>query len=164
MKNRLREFSSSLDMELGISLNNNYHKDIYNLLFYIKSQLRKREKVLEIGTGRGLWAQLFEGSVGLDSDISQLHYAKDKGIPVVGGDCGTLPFKNDAFTFVFSLGVIDRLDDAEEGISEHIRVCKPGGFLLIAVMNKRSPTAFSRYIEMKVRRMTGREAMIKWGK
>lgn len=43
MENRLKEFFNSLNIELGINPNNSYHRGIYNLLFYVKTQLRKGE-------------------------------------------------------------------------------------------------------------------------
>ncbi len=53
--------------------------------------------------------------------------------PDIIGDALQLPFKNDAFDFVYSSGVFEHLKDPKKAAEEVFRVTKPGGRILIGI-------------------------------
>jgi len=97
-------------------------------------------KILEIGCGKGFFSYLVAknstvGSVtGCDvypdfqikeisSVVPRVEYS------AIAGD--TLPFKDNYFNLVFSMDVIEHLENDRKSITEHIRVTKPGGQIII---------------------------------
>ncbi len=54
------------------------------------------------------------------------------------GDAESLPFEDESFDFVYSLGVLHHVPNTAKAISEVHRVLKKGGRCYIAVYNKRS--------------------------
>jgi len=74
--------------------------------------------------------------VGIDSDRSRIEAASkhmwDTGVDNISflmADVNKLPFDTDRFDAVFANGLIEHLPIADEGISELMRVLKPGGII-----------------------------------
>lgn len=63
---------------------------------------------------------------------------KDKGIPlkVKVGDIRKLPYKNNSFDFIFTMGTIEHIPRPIEAMKEIYRVLRPGGRAVIGVPNK----------------------------
>ncbi len=57
----------------------------------------------------------------------------------VQGDVRTLPFRDGAFDFVYSMGTVEHFDDTEGALREICRVLRPGGLGVIGVPNRRDP-------------------------
>jgi SAM-dependent methyltransferase len=104
---------------------------------------------LEVGCSSGrlsILANQITGaiSVGLDISHSALQYAQTLAelpdIPspsFVQGSGFALPFRDSTFDVVFSEGVIEHFPqlDTELMVREHVRVCRPGGRVIISVPN-----------------------------
>lgn len=56
---------------------------------------------------------------------------------MISGDGFALPFEDESFDFVYSLGLIEHFPETESArlVNEHVRVCRPGGSVLISVPN-----------------------------
>ena len=100
-------------------------------------------KVLDAGCGTGIrlsqvasWSNV-ELAVGVDIGISGLRYAKQNypAIFVICASVYNLPFKDRQFDFVYSIDVIEHLDDPRTALEEFYRVCKPGGYLFVQTPN-----------------------------
>jgi SAM-dependent methyltransferase len=97
-------------------------------------------KILEAGCGLGRWV-LYLKSKGCD--ITGIDIARDGLVritshepeaKVVAGNIESLPFNDNTFDTVISLGVVEHLEHGtEKALSEFRRVLKPGGALLLAV-------------------------------
>jgi SAM-dependent methyltransferase len=97
-------------------------------------------KILEAGCGLGRWV-LYLKSKGCD--ITGIDIARDglariashePEAKVVAGNIESLPFNDNAFDAVISLGVVEHLEHGtEKALSEFHRALKPGGVLLLAV-------------------------------
>lgn len=108
----------------------------------------KGKKVLEIGFGMGSdhlsLARRGAFMNGIDLTPSHVEITKARlnifgeVSNLVNGDAELLPYKNESFDFVYSLGVIHHSPDTEKIISEIHRVLKPGGGCYIAVYHKNS--------------------------
>ncbi|PJA22415.1 hypothetical protein COX58_02295 [archaeon CG_4_10_14_0_2_um_filter_Archaea_38_6] len=125
----------------------NYYDTIaegYNNL-YSKEQFLKWEKirdcfdfkglVLDAGCGTGIITQEILNVVGCDSSIKMLEKCK-KGLRLVQASVEALPFKDEVFDTVFSLTVLQDLENAEKTIKEFRRVLKSNGNLIVSVLNK----------------------------
>lgn len=94
-------------------------------------------KVLEVGAGRGSLSAFFSQNgyetTLLDSSKEILKIAKTiftkntLKAEYVFGNALSMPFKDEQFDIVFSIGLLEHFDDVLEPISEQIRVLKKGG-------------------------------------
>lgn len=73
---------------------------------------------------------------GIDVDQKAIKLSKKKGIEVISGDLNrTMPFKEETFDVITAVEVIEHLYDTDTFIKELYRVCKKGGYVLIATEN-----------------------------
>jgi len=104
---------------------NKYLKNIENL------------KILEVGSGHGGMMEFFKerGAIPMGVDIAQesVDFSRARGLEVLRADCRDLPFKNNSFDVVISLGVVEHFRESTKAIHEKFRVCKPGGKVITVV-------------------------------
>ena len=116
--------------------------------YYVDFDALRGKDVLDVGFGSGFSVQLFAqaganvtgidltpwavtttrarvAAFGLEADVRE-------------GDAEQLPFADASFDFVFSWGVIHHSSDMDKALSELVRVCKPGGGIVIMVYHRRS--------------------------
>lgn len=100
----------------------------------------KGKEILDIGCGHGRTIRYFQkrGAImkGIDISPKSVDFCKKNGLDVIKADTCELPFKDNTFDLVFSIGVVEHFDATMKAISEHIRVIKPGGYALIIVPHK----------------------------
>jgi len=98
---------------------------------------KRGKRVLEVGCGRGSLSCYFSDA-GYDCtllDISrsvvdvaqQMFQANDLKGTFVVGDANALPFDNNSFQVIFSIGLLEHFDNIEPPIKEQIRVLNEGG-------------------------------------
>jgi len=108
------------------------------------------QRALDVGTGTGHFAQFLAGrgacAVGVDISRPMLRVASAKKHmpPLVQADAGTLPFGDGSFDLVFSVTALEFVPDPVRALGEMVRVCRPGGRLVVGVLNAWSPWAWSR--------------------
>ena len=106
------------------------------------------KRVLEVGCGNGYtlgkYAQAGAEVYGIDVtetavDISRKRFVfqKLKGDFIVG-NAEDLPYENDFFDCVCSMGVLHHVPDTEKAVSEIHRCLKPGGRLIVMVYHRDS--------------------------
>lgn len=95
----------------------------------------KGKKVLDIGCGMGdlmTYCKKREAYIyGIDISKDSVNYCKKKGLNVIIGDCRNLPFKNNSFDIVYSVGVVEHFKETHQAIEEHIRVTKEKAIILV---------------------------------
>jgi ubiquinone/menaquinone biosynthesis C-methylase UbiE len=108
----------------------------------------KGKKLLEVGCGWGcdliLFAKNGANVTGLDLSASAIELAKkyfalrhiSADLRVGNAEC--LPFPDEEFDVVVSLGVLHHTPDTERALNEVYRVLKPGGEALILLYNRYS--------------------------
>ncbi|MFE7800915.1 class I SAM-dependent methyltransferase [Nocardia sp. NPDC057440] len=109
----------------------------------VAAELKDKAQVLDVGCGGG---QLAVGLAtagehlqlsGIDLSPQQVRRAQKRGAPLGGrvqfrqGSAMDLPFADNSFDAVLSSGSIKHWPDQRKGLSEMIRVLRPGGLLLI---------------------------------
>jgi ubiquinone/menaquinone biosynthesis C-methylase UbiE len=93
-------------------------------------------RILEIGIGTARMVKALKAT-GCNSkffgiDIWNPKHCDQVCVRVIG-DARSLPFKNEAFDFVYSLGVLEHFPETEKAIFELSRVLKTSGYALVTV-------------------------------
>jgi len=104
-------------------------------------------KVLDAGCGSGRYSQALSSYgasevVGVDFSPENIRnavainsrYVKSESVSFELADIRKLPFPDDSFDVVFSNGVVHHLPDPSAGVTELLRVLKPGGWGFFKVM------------------------------
>lgn len=94
---------------------------------------------LEIGAGTGRFAVPLGIKFGLEPSRTMRAVAQSHGLTVVNGVGEALPFDNSQFDFALMVTTICFLDDIPAAFREAHRVLKPGGSLVIALIDRNSP-------------------------
>ena len=127
--------------------------DFENLFFpTFLDRARHAERILEIGAGRGRMVRVLR-SYGVDAQFVCLdlnNYVREADGLGVLGNAISLPFPDNCFDLVYSLGVVEHFPETASALSEHVRVVKPGGMILVTVPHL-SPYTLFRWIVWFVR-------------
>lgn len=113
--------------------------------FLVREQLRplltafdRNRRILDIGSGTGIILKILEGfgqAVGVEMSREAIQFLKRRSLrQVVCSDAEqTLPFKDNSFSMVTCLDVLEHLDRDKALLEEMLRVCQEGGHLLVTV-------------------------------
>ena len=107
-------------------------------LLAIKRFFPRRGKGLEIGVGTGKFALPLGIKVGVEPAKAMAVIARQKGIEVHEAVAENLPFENGTFDFVLMVTVLCFLRNPQTAIEEIARVLKPGGSLIIGMIDRES--------------------------
>ena len=108
----------------------------------LASELRDRDRVLEVGVGTGLLAlRLHEAGIpvsGLDLSAPMLAKLVEKAggaspFPIVLGDATTMPFADRTFGAAYLRWVLHLIPDWRAALAEMARVVRPGGVLVVCL-------------------------------
>ena len=133
-----------------------------DLIFSIAG-VKGGEKALDLGCGTGIYtielARRGAIATGVDSSKEMLNWAGAKAsqarqtrkerlaVEFVCADALTLPFPDDCFDLIMSVNLLCFIREREKALLEMRRVLKPGGRLIVGVLNKWSPWAAFRRIK-----------------
>lgn len=131
---RILENPKVYDLSQKLLAGNRVYQAIKNVVALHLRDMRYNN-VLDVGCGIVLFADCFNGEyTGIDINPEYIKRAKTvkKGTFLVG-DATALPFNNEAYDLVFTLGVLHHLnaDSREKMLKEMWRVCKSKGYILI---------------------------------
>lgn len=110
----------------------------------IKKFATGSKRILDLGCGDGTRLGLLETSaekVGVDISDYAINKAVKKysGVEFLKADIEKLPFEKESFDLVFSMFVLEHVQNPEKVLKEAIRVLKKGGILILAAPNFGSP-------------------------
>lgn len=110
------------------------------LLAVLRTYLPKNThplKVLDAGCGTGINLQLlseFGDVTGVDASPEAIGFCHQRGeTHVRQARMEHLPCEDHTYDLVTALDVLEHIEDDGKALSEMVRVCKPGGYLLITV-------------------------------
>jgi SAM-dependent methyltransferase len=107
-------------------------------LLAIKRFLPRCGKGLEIGVGTGKFALPLGIKVGIEPAKAMALIARQRGIEVHEAVAENLPFENGTFDFVLIVTVLCFLHNPQTALEEIVRVLKPGGSLIIGMIDRES--------------------------
>lgn len=89
---------------------------------------KKNKTLLDVGCGTGRYMQKFTPHLqkvsGIDISSNMIKKAKEKGLDVHVGDAEHLPFPDNSFDVIISIGVLEHLGDYSKALLEMKRVAK----------------------------------------
>lgn len=111
--------------------------------------LSGREKILEIGCGRGFYLRTLDQVLpsleitGIDLNEKYLKVAEkfigNSKVKLINADATDLPFKDKTFDRIIATEILEHIPDDQKAISEMYRVLRPDGIAMITVPNKNYP-------------------------
>jgi ubiquinone/menaquinone biosynthesis C-methylase UbiE len=94
----------------------------------LDNTLAKGGSILDIGCGTGrhltIFKPYFKNVVGLDISKNMIKSARKKGHEPLVGDAENLPFRNNSFDVIISIGVLEHIGDYIHGLQEMKRVAR----------------------------------------
>lgn len=99
-------------------------KESNELMLFIEKYSLQNKKNLEIGSGRGAFQNLVNDYTGVDIAPSAQKYIQKK---FVCASAENLPFENESFDALWSITVLEHVNDPEKALNEISRVLKPEG-------------------------------------
>lgn len=114
----------------------------------LKMAVPKTGKGLEIGVGTGRFAGELGIGAGVEPSKNMAAVAFKRGIKVFSGYAEDLPVEDASFDYTLMVTVDCFLQDVLKAFEEAWRVTKPGGAIIIGMIDKSSPLG-KRYQERK---------------
>jgi ubiquinone/menaquinone biosynthesis C-methylase UbiE len=110
------------------------------------------ERVLEVGAGTGHFlraiARRGPRCIGIEPSAAMIGVARSRGgngrTDYVRGRGEALPFPDESFDALLAMTVLEFVTDVESVVAEAARVVRPGGRVVVAVLNARGPWARAR--------------------
>jgi len=108
-------------------------------LLAVRALLPWSGRGLEIGVGTGRFAAPLGVEFGIDPAAEMLEYARARGVRVACAVAEALPFPDAVFDYALVVTTICFVDDARAMLREARRVLRPGGALVIGLIDRESP-------------------------
>ncbi|MBI4522256.1 MAG: class I SAM-dependent methyltransferase [Deltaproteobacteria bacterium] len=108
-------------------------------LLAVRALLPWEGQGLEIGVGTGRFAGPLGVKFGIDPAGEMLGYARARGVSVAGAVAEGLPFLDAVFHYALVVTTICFVDDARAMLREIARVLRPGGKVVIGLIDRESP-------------------------
>jgi SAM-dependent methyltransferase len=134
---KTKPFDTQVDRYEGWFEKNNY---AYESQVQAVRSVLPQGRGVEVGVGTGRFAAPLGIKLGVDPSGTMREVARKKGIDVVPGVAEDLPFPDETQDFVLMVTVICFFDDVPEAFKEARRVLKPGGSLVVAFIDRETPT------------------------
>lgn len=107
-------------------------------LLAVRALLPLEGEGLEIGVGTGRFAGPLGVKFGIDPAGEMLGYARARGVSTARAVAETLPFSDAVFDYALVVTTICFVDDARAMLYEIKRVLRPGGTLIIGLIDRES--------------------------
>ncbi len=107
-------------------------------------------RILDLGCGNGsfsraLWPDRF--LAGVDYSIGMCRLAQSSALRVFHADALALPFANEQFDLIYSAEILQYVEDLSKLGEELVRVCRPGGRIIVSTLDLLIAKAISTQCE-----------------
>ena len=130
-----------------------YESELEAIRYFIP----KNKKGIEIGIGTGRFALPFDIKEGVEPSSVMRNLALKKGLKVYDGIAEALPLADGLYDFAIMVTTICFVDDVRKSFREINRILKPGGNVIIGLVDRESPLG-KVYLEIKDRNKFYRSA------
>lgn len=143
----------------------------FKFQFFLKPFLDKlpsNATVCELGSGNCQWLLLIKSYrpdlklSGIDISDQAQKFAKLYGIEFIQADVRNLPIEDNLFDFTYSWGVIEHMNESDIALKEQYRISK--SYVVADVPFRHSLGIIPVMNDIKRKKMTAQEAMVKHGK
>lgn len=97
------------------------------------------KKGIEIGIGTGRFAVPFNIREGIEPSAVMRDYSRRLGITVYNGTAEKLPLEDNSYDFALMVTTICFFDDVLKAFHETRRILRPGGSIIVGIIDKNSP-------------------------
>lgn len=104
----------------------------------LKKFIPKKGLGLEVGVGTGRFAKKLGVKFGVEPSVNMAKMARKRGIKVIEGFAESLPFPDKKFDFVLFVTTLCFVKYSLKALKEASRVLKPGGILIVGIIDKDS--------------------------
>ena len=146
-------------------LNRYYHDKPINCILELFSGNVTDIKILEVGAGSGVdivqFAKLGAEAYALDYSVSSLSMVAERAemkkvdVHIINADAQQMPFADEVFDVVYSLGVVEHFKVPNQFIAENVRVVKQAGYLLVDSPQPFCIHTIRKHISMHLNRYVG---------
>jgi len=111
---------------------------VKNILKTLTSVGARQGKILDIGCGSGIILKALEKfgtAYGIELSFKAIHFLKKRNLSrIVQSDINqSISYKKNTFSVITCLDVLEHVEDDLALLNEVVRVCKPGGHIIITV-------------------------------
>lgn len=112
----------------------------------LRSMIPSGGRGVEIGVGTGRFASALGILDGVEPSKAMRRLAAGRGVKVIDAVAEALPYADESFDFAVMVTTICFLDDVNAALEEVRRILKPGGAIIIGLLDRDSPlgTAYER--------------------
>ena len=114
------------------------YKSEINAIRHALPEKWEDQRGIEIGIGTGRFAIPFGITEGVEPATAMRKIAKEKNINAIAGTAEDLPFNSEEFDFALMVTTICFVQDPNKSCKEAFRILKPGGSIIIGIVNKDS--------------------------
>lgn len=178
VQNRYNNTSKNKSKKYTSPIYDYYYRKVFvdEVADYINSSIEKNTKILDIGTGAGLYPHHMSNEgfdvYGIDISNSALKTAQQNAnngnTSYLLADGESLCFKNNSFRGIIAIGTFEYVLDLEPFLDEIARVSTPGAQFVFSVHNedsyssldRTSPVPTARYSISEIREILSKEGFV----
>lgn len=154
MKSKVERYYDEISEDYGKNINLYCQKRFLGIV-----KKFSEGKVLEVGCGTGHVQSRLKNVVGMDITLSMLKKNRNN---VVCADAHSIPFKDGTFDVVYSIDVIEHVQNPGKMIGECKRVLKKNGILILTTPNGGMEIALDIAEELKLKLPEGPHKFLKF--